>query len=111
MILQRQAAPAAVPALPGITRRTLVHGDAMMICEFTLKAGSALPLHNHPHEQAGYVVSGRIRLTVGGETRDLGPGGTYYAGPNVPHGATVLEDAVVVDTFHPPREDYMPAKT
>ena len=77
--------------------------------EFSLKAGSNLPLHSHPHEQAGYIVSGKIRLTVGTETQELGPGGTYYAAPNVPHGAAILEDAIVVDTFSPPRQDYLPS--
>jgi quercetin dioxygenase-like cupin family protein len=98
------------PALPGITRRTLVHGASMMLVEFSLQAGSQLPLHSHPHEQAGYLVSGKIRLTVGTETRDLGPGDSYYAPANVPHGATILEDAIVIDTFSPPREDYLPSK-
>ena len=97
------------PALPGITRCTLVHGTSMMIVEFTLQAGSSLPLHTHPHEQAGYIAAGKIRLTVGNETRDVGPGDSYYAAPNVPHSATALEDAVVVDTFCPPREDYLPS--
>jgi quercetin dioxygenase-like cupin family protein len=83
----------------------------MMVCEFSLKAGSTLPLHSHPHEQAGYVAAGKIRLTVGTETQELGPGGTYYAPPNVPHGAAVLEDAIVVDTFSPPRQDYLPPQS
>ncbi len=111
MILPHSQSPAPVPALPGITRRTLVHGPKMMLCEFTLQTGSDLPLHTHPHEQAGYVVSGRIRLTVGEQTHDLGPGDSYYAGANVPHGAKILQTAVVVDTFCPPREDYYPKES
>jgi quercetin dioxygenase-like cupin family protein len=106
MIVHREPESVPVQALPGIIRRTLVHGPNMMICEFNLQAGSNLPIHTHPHEQAGYVVSGRIRLTLNGETHDLGAGDSYYAAPNVPHGAAVLENAVVVDTFSPPREDY-----
>ena len=106
MIVHRNQDTTPVPALPGIIRRTLVHGPKMMICEFSLQAGSVLPIHTHPHEQAGYVVSGKIRLTLGEETHDLGPGDSYYAAPNVPHGATILETAIVVDTFCPPREDY-----
>ena len=106
MIVHRDTDSVPVQALPGIIRRTLVHGPRMMICEFTLQAGSDLPMHAHPHEQAGYVVSGRIRLTLAGQIHELGPGDTYYAAPNVPHGAHILETAVVVDTFCPPREDY-----
>jgi quercetin dioxygenase-like cupin family protein len=107
MIVYRDKDSVPVQALPGIIRRTLVHGPKMMICEFTLQEGSDLPIHTHRHEQAGYIVSGRIRLTLGGQTQDLGPGDTYYAAPNVPHGARILKAAVVVDTFCPPREDYL----
>jgi quercetin dioxygenase-like cupin family protein len=59
------------------------------------------------HAKAGYVVSGQIRLTLGTETQNLGPSDSYYAPPNVPHGATILQTAVVIDTFSPPREDYL----
>ncbi len=107
MLIRRHSTTAAIVALPGVTRRTLVHGPRMLVCEFTLEKGHDLPIHTHPHEQAGYIVSGHIRLTIAGETFDLGPGDSYYAEPNVPHGATILETAVVVDTFTPPREDYV----
>jgi quercetin dioxygenase-like cupin family protein len=96
-----------VPALPVITRRTLVHGTSMMLVEFALQAGAILPQHSHPHEQAGYLVSGKIRLTLANETRDLNPGDSYYAPANVPHGATALQDSLVIDAFHPPRQDYL----
>ena len=107
MTVHRRADSVAVEALPGITRRTLVHGPRMLTCEFTLQQGRDLPIHTHPHEQTGYIVSGRIRLHIDGKSFELGPGDSYYAWPNVPHGATVLETAVVVDTFTPPREDYV----
>jgi len=96
----------AVDALPGITRRTLAHGDAVMLCEFTLEPGAELPLHEHPHAQAGYIVSGRMRLTVGDGSRELAAGDSYYAPGGVRHGAVALERTVVADAFTPPREDY-----
>jgi len=96
-----------IPVAPGITRRTLVSGTAVMLCEFTLAAGAVIPNHNHPHEQVGYVVSGRLRITIAGQTSELGPGDTYWAPSNVPHSALILEPAVVVDAFSPPREDYL----
>ena len=106
MLIHRRTDSVPVQPLPGITRRTLVHGPKMLVCEFTLEQGRDLPMHTHPHEQAGYIVSGRIRLTIAGETFDLGPGDSYYAEPNIPHGATILETATVIDTFTPPRDDY-----
>jgi quercetin dioxygenase-like cupin family protein len=101
-----QATPVA--AAPGITRRALLTGSAMMVCEFRLDAGAKIPEHSHPHEQIGYVVSGRLRITVANQSHELGPGDTYWAPANVPHSARIMEAAVVVDTFSPPREDYRP---
>jgi transcriptional regulator with XRE-family HTH domain len=39
----------------------------------------------HEGEEGGVVVSGRIELTVGGETRVLGAGDAYYFASAVPH--------------------------
>ena len=52
----------AVPVemLPGVVRRTLCSADRMTICEFTLDKDAVVPLHTHEHEQAGYVVRGRV---------------------------------------------------
>lgn len=95
-------------ALPGIRRKTLSHGTATLMTEFRLEAGYPLPAHEHPQEQTGYLVSGRLRLTIGGETYDVGPGDSWSIPGGVPHGAEVLEDAVAVEVFSPVREDYLP---
>jgi transcriptional regulator with XRE-family HTH domain len=39
----------------------------------------------HRGEEGGVVVSGRIELTVAGETRVLGAGEAYYFASNLPH--------------------------
>jgi quercetin dioxygenase-like cupin family protein len=105
----RHADAAQVQMMPGLIRRTLVEGESMMTCEFTLESGVVIPDHAHPHEQIGYVVSGRVRMVVAGKSFDLEPGDSYYAPAGVPHGAVALGRAVVVDAFSPPREDYRPA--
>lgn len=95
-------------ALPGIRRRTLSYGDATLMTEFRLRGGSILPRHDHPHEQTGYLVAGRLRLTIDDETRDLYPGDSWSIPCGVPHGAVALADAVAVEVFSPVREDYLP---
>jgi len=95
-----------VQMLPGLTRRTLADGEAMMMCEFTFDANVQIPNHTHPHEQVGYVAAGRVRMIIDGQSFELGPGDSYRAPSNVPHGAFTLEPAVVVDVFSPPRQDY-----
>src|ERR1039458_3071766 len=52
------------PALDGIERKTLVHGEKTLMTEFLLRKGAVLPRHAHPHEQTGYLVKGRIRLLI-----------------------------------------------
>jgi quercetin dioxygenase-like cupin family protein len=96
----------AVEMLPGLIRRTLVSSDKLMICRFDLEKGVEIPGHSHPQDQAGYVVSGKIRVSVEGESSDLGPGDSYSASSGAVHSAIALERSVVVDTFSPPREDY-----
>jgi len=95
-------------ALPGIRRKTLSYGACTLMSEFRLRAGSPLPSHEHPQEQTGYLVSGRLRLTIGEETREVGPGDSWAIPGGVPHGAETLEDAVAVEVFSPMREDYLP---
>ncbi len=94
---------------PGVRRRTLASGEGMMQMIVTFAAGAKLPEHRHPHEQVTFVVSGRLRLILhaGGETHDLAAGESFYLASNVPHAAEATEDATVLDTFNPPREDLL----
>jgi quercetin dioxygenase-like cupin family protein len=96
------------PALPGIVRKTLVHGERTLLVEFRMEKGSTLPRHSHPYEQTGYLVSGRMRLTVAGESFDAGPGASWCIPSGVPHGAEISEDTVAVEIFSPARADYLP---
>jgi quercetin dioxygenase-like cupin family protein len=97
----------AVEMFPGVTRRTLASGDRLTLCEITLDEGAAVPIHTHEHEQSGYVARGRLRFTVGDEDWELAAGDGYLVPGNVPHGGTVLEPSVLVDSFSPPREEYL----
>ncbi len=96
----------AVNALPGLVRRTLAQSNTMMICEFKFDKGVEVPMHTHPHEQVGYIVKGRVEMTIGGEKYELGQGDSYLAPSNIPHGAFTLAPTIIIDTFSPPREDY-----
>jgi transcriptional regulator with XRE-family HTH domain len=48
-------------------------------------ADTGADMIRHEGEEGGVVVRGRIELTVGGETRVLGPGDAYYFTSAVPH--------------------------
>lgn len=92
----------------GIDLATMVYGDKTLLAKFRLEKGVTLPLHQHPHEQTGVLVSGRIIITIGDVAHEAGPGDTWCIGPDVEHGAEALEDSVAVEVFSPVREDYLP---
>src|SRR5512142_3488791 len=95
-------------ALPGIERRTLVHGGATLLTQFRMARGAVLPRHAHPQEQTGYLLQGRLRLTVGAEAFEASPGASWVIPGGVEHAAEVLEDALALEVFSPLREDYLP---
>ncbi len=92
---------------PGARRKILARGGGMMVVEAHFEAGKEVAEHAHPHEQASYVVSGRLVLRMEGREEILGPGDSFYAAPNAPHAIRFLEDSVVTDTFTPQREDFL----
>lgn len=99
----------AVPRelLPGIQLKTLVHGDRTLLAEIRLVKGAVVPLHSHPQEQTGYLISGRLRFTIGEEEIEAEPGDAWSLPAEQEHGAEALEDTVVVEVFSPVREDYL----
>ena len=95
-------------SLKGIRQKTLAYGQKTLMVEFRLPQGAVLPVHKHPHEQTGYLVSGRLDLTIGSETRRQGPGDSWCIPGDTEHGAKALADAIAVEVFSPVREDYLP---
>ena len=95
-----------IEAVPGVRRRVLTCGDELMVVQFTIDAGAEVPLHSHPHEQIGHVVSGRMKFQIGDEVRELGPGDGYSVPGGVTHGAIGVTQTIAIDSFHPVREDY-----
>ena len=96
--------------IEGISIKTLVYGKKTLTAKFQLRKGANLPVHKHPHEQTGYLVSGKMEFTIGGERHLTEPGDSWCIGGNIHHSAEVLEDSVVIEVFSPLREDYLPDK-
>ncbi len=92
---------------PGILLR-LVWGERVMLSHVTLQPHSTVPTHSHPHEQTGMVLEGELDMTVGGQTCRCRKGDAFTIPGGVEHSASSGEvGATVLDTFSPPREDYM----
>ena len=71
------------------------------------KGKGALP-HAHPGiEQVCYMIQGRARAEVGGESCELGPGDACFFPPDLPHVFTVTseEPVKVLVIYSPPYEE------
>ena len=66
---------------------TLFQGAYMMVGLNCLEPGQVQPVHDHAEADKVYIVmEGRGFFTVGGETREAGPGEVVWAAAGVPHG-------------------------
>jgi quercetin dioxygenase-like cupin family protein len=84
-----------------------VQGERITLAIVELAPNSVVAEHRHDAEQLGMVITGRLRFTVDGETRDLGPGETWRILGNRPHDVVTGPDgAVVIDVFTPVRSDW-----
>ncbi|MCG8462442.1 MAG: cupin domain-containing protein [Holophagales bacterium] len=95
------------PAGPGMTRQVLGFDPTLMVARVTFEQGAVGATHDHPHAQVTYVESGRFDVTIGGRTRTLTGGDSFYVPPNVSHGAVCTEAGVLLDVFSPAREDFL----
>ena len=60
--------------------------------------------------QTTLVEKGRVRFSIGADTRVVGPGEVLHFPPGIAHGATMLdEEVVLIDIFTPIREDFLGA--
>jgi quercetin dioxygenase-like cupin family protein len=96
-----------VQMFPGVTRQLITHGQKAMVVRIAMALGSHIPSHSHPHEQIGFLLSGRMRLSVSGNPEVLCAGDAYSIPSNALHSVDAIEDCVAIDVFAPLREEYL----
>jgi quercetin dioxygenase-like cupin family protein len=90
----------------GVVSRT-VHGERVTMALIELAPNSHVPEHSHGNEQMGVLVRGSMRMRIGEEIRELGPGDTWRVLGNVPHEVhTGPDGALALEVWSPPREDW-----
>jgi quercetin dioxygenase-like cupin family protein len=88
-------------------RARRIQGERITFAVVELAPNAVVPEHRHEAEQLGMVIEGEMQFTVDGETRVLGPGGTWRILSNRPHNVVAGPDgAVVIDVFTPVRGDW-----
>jgi len=91
----------------GIERQMVV-GENLMVVRFRFVPFLVTPQHTHPHEQISIIVSGRVRFFIEGQETIASPGDVLHFPSNCLHGATMMdEEVVLIDIFSPIREDFL----
>jgi quercetin dioxygenase-like cupin family protein len=91
----------------GVDFVLLSHGPESMVTKMLYKKEDNVPMHMHPNEQSGYVVSGKYRIIFDNNDQVIEPGDTYSIPRDTEHRIEIIEPGEVVDFFSPPRIDYL----
>lgn len=89
--------------------RPLAWEEKTVLCEFQLEKGNIIPLHHHPYEQTGYLISGKMNFRIDQKCHLAETGDSWSIPENVEHEVEILEDSVVLELFSPIRPDYLPS--
>jgi quercetin dioxygenase-like cupin family protein len=90
-----------------IRRKIFAPGESIMSMLVEFKQGGLGPEHSHPHEQLGFVISGKIEITIAGVVHVVSTGEQIYVPGEQLHSVKALEDTQLLETFTPLRQDLL----
>ena len=76
-----------------------ITGKELEVGYYTEPKGTGAKPHRHPSEQIILVLSGRLRMRIGGETRDIGPAEVALIPGDQEHEQRALEDGTRFVSF------------
>ena len=88
--------------------RPLAWEEKTVLCEFQLEKGNIIPSHQHPYEQTGTLISGKLNFRIGEKWHLAESGDSWSIPENVEHEVEIIKNAVVLELFSPIRPDYLP---
>lgn len=87
--------------------KPLIAGQEMLFMEARRPQGLVDPEHAHPdHESICYLVSGRMRVVIEGESFIAEPGDAWVHPPGVKHYHEALEESVQIEIKSPPTKTW-----
>ena len=106
VVVKHQEGKAVEPEA-GLKRRVLAYNEKLFLAEHEMVKGWVGTVHSHPHDQIVYVLRGHLKMSCQGKTFEIRAGDTFAVRGGVEHGASALEESLVIDVFTPCREDYL----
>lgn len=96
-----------VERMNDLVTRQVLHTEMMTIARLEMRKGAVVPEHHHVNEQISTVEKGRLLFQFPEAEVIVGAGESLVIAPNLPHRVEALEDSVAIDSFSPPREDWI----
>ena len=80
-----------------------------MLCRATYKPGTTVRRHSHETaEQVMWIIDGDVTMTVGEETKRLGPGDVVVVNPGVEHELRSENGLTFIEALAPVLRDHVP---
>jgi quercetin dioxygenase-like cupin family protein len=90
----------------GVQFKILCNCDSMLMVEMILRKGAELPEHIHLSDHTGYLLQGKLHVTIDGLDQIFVPGDTWCIGKGIRHHADVLEDSKFIEVYKPQKSDF-----
>jgi quercetin dioxygenase-like cupin family protein len=86
----------------------ILPGQHVVALLANLSPGTLVPYQTHPTEQLVHMLSGRLRIWIGDEVHEVGPGDVVLIPPDVPHRGEAVgpENAQYLEVLSPVEERY-----
>ncbi|MFC1481804.1 cupin domain-containing protein [Candidatus Neomarinimicrobiota bacterium] len=95
---------------PGLRRQIMAHDTNLMLVKVYFDTGVQADKHEHVHQQITYVAKGKFEVDVNGQIKVLEAGDSFIIPSHQLHGATCVEEGILIDTFSPRRDDFLDQK-
>jgi quercetin dioxygenase-like cupin family protein len=96
------------PLFPGVEVRAF-GGDQVLVCHVHYAPGTTVERHSHEAtEQVMWIVEGDLKMTIGDETKDLGPGDVVVVNRGIEHALYSESGVTFVEALSPPPLDHVP---
>ena len=86
-----------------------IGGDQVVLCRVQYEAGKQVTRHAHEHsEQLMAVIEGSVTMTIGAETRELGPGDVVCVNRGIEHALYSEGGVTFFEALSPVPLDHVP---
>jgi len=83
-----------------------VTGSYLQMVKLDLEKGYYHPNHKHSENEAiGYLISGRLEMSIGDQIFILEPGDIWHHPIGVSHSTKAIENSEALEIHSPPRKD------